>query len=233
MDMKIIKLIGWGFAVFGLVFVVVGAGIYYSDSQFAARALKAKGVVTDMVRPERNSTSYSAIVRFTDAQGQQQEMADKMSSNPPRFSRGEEVDVLYDPQSPSNAMIDDAFGRYFLPGMFSGLGAVIATMGVAILVVSAIRKRGRARLLRFGRPVEAEFLEVFRDQKITVNGTNPFRVAAQAKDPTTGQLRRYESHTIWVDPSAQLEGRKVKVMVDPAKPSRYAMDLSDVVPEQV
>lgn len=231
--MKILKIIGWVFTGFGVIFMVAGAGIYYVDGQFAARASKARGVVTDLVRPrDRQSTTYSAIVRFTDAQGQQQEMVDSLSSNPPRFSRGEEVDVLYDPQSPSNAMIDDAFGRYFLPGMFAGLGFVFALIGVAMLVVPRLRRRRVERLLRFGRPVEAEFLEVLRDDSVKINGASPYRVAAQATDPASGELRRYESEAIFVDPTAQLQGRKVRVMVDPTKPTRYVMDLSGVIAQE-
>nr|WP_081359048.1 MULTISPECIES: DUF3592 domain-containing protein [Rhizobium/Agrobacterium group] len=229
---KIIKLVGAFLFVFGLAFVATGAGIAYFDRQFYASGSKAKGVVVDLARKSDNDhdgTTYAAIVRFTDARGQQQEMADHVSSNPPRFSRGDTVDVYYDPQSPSNARIDDAFGRYFLPGMFAGMGTLFAVIGGAIIVVVFLQKRRNTWLMRFGRPVDADFLHVFLDQGIEINGANPFRVVAQGPDPVNGTLRRYQSGPIWVDPSAQLQGRKLRVLVDPSKPERHMIDLAGVV----
>ncbi|GAK68857.1 hypothetical protein RRU01S_03_00240 [Agrobacterium rubi TR3 = NBRC 13261] len=224
----IVRLVGWCFLVLGLVFAAAGAGLFYYDNQFAARALRAEGVVSDLVR-KRDETGYTAIVRFTDAQSQQQEMADRMSSSPPRFSRGDKVDILYDPQSPSSALIDDVQGRYFLPGMFGGLGIIFTILGGAMVLVLFFRKRRNAWLLRFGQPVEADFLHVFRDEKLNVNGANPFRVVAQGADPTNGRIRRYESGPIWVDPTDQLQGRKLRVLVDPKKPEHHMIDLTDVV----
>jgi hypothetical protein len=225
---KIIKLFGWSFLVFGLVFAAIGVGMLHEDRQFAARALRAEGVVSDLVR-KRDETGYTAIVRFTDAKGQPQEMADRVISSPPRFSRGEEVNILYDPLSPSGAIIDDMMGRYFLPGMFSGFGLLFSIIGGSTLLVILLKKRRNAWLVRFGQPVEAEFLDVFRDERVIVNGANPFRVAAQGIDPKTGRIRRYESGAIWVDPTAELEGRKLRVLIDPKNSERYIVDLSDVV----
>ncbi|KQO75669.1 DUF3592 domain-containing protein [Rhizobium sp. Leaf262] len=223
-----IKLIAWAFTVFGLVFAGVGAFFFYQDSQFAQRAQTAQGVVSEVVRKTRES-SYTAIVRFTDSQGRQQEMADRINSSPPRFSQGDTVEVLYDPQSPSNALVNDLMGRYFLPGMFTILGVLIALVGIGIHLFSVYKKRRETWLLRFGQPVEAEFLHVFLDEKVSVNGANPFRVVAQGTDPQTGRIRRYESGAIWVDPTEQLQGRKLRVLIDPKTSDRHMIDLTDVV----
>ncbi|MES5100913.1 DUF3592 domain-containing protein [Agrobacterium sp. BA1120] len=223
-----VKLIAWAFVVFGLAFAGLGAFFFYQDSQFAQRALTAQGVVSEVVRRTQES-SYTAIVRFTDAQGQQQEMADRINSSPPRFSQGDVVEVLYDPQSPSNALVNDLMGRYFLIGIFTILGVLLTLVGTGIFLFLVLKKRRETWLLRFGRPVEAEFLHVFQDEKVSVNGANPFRVVAQGTDPQTGRIRRYESGAIWVDPTAQLEGRKLRVLIDPKKPDRHMIDLTDVV----
>ncbi|MVA24439.1 DUF3592 domain-containing protein [Agrobacterium vitis] len=231
------KVIKWGgvfFLMNGLTFVAVGGGIYYYDRQFEARALHAEGVVTDLIRNrnlDNKHNSYTAIVRFTDANGEQQEMADRVWSNPPRFGKGDQVDVLYDPQSPRHAIINDAWGRYFIPAMFSGLGLLCAVLGGVFLIVLIAKSRKNAWLRRFGKPIEAEFLQVIQDQKLNVNGVFPFRVVAQGPDPKTGQLRRYRSGPIWVDPTEQLKGRKLRVLVDPAKPKRHLIDLSGILAE--
>ena len=64
-----------------------------------------------------------------------------------------------------------------------------------------------------------------------MNGAHPFRVAAQARDPRSGKLRRFDSEPIWVDPTDQLQGRKVRVLIDPARPEAYLVDLRRVVDE--
>ena len=46
---------------------------------------------------------------------------------------------------------------------------------------------------------------------------------------STGKLRRYESDAIWVDPTAQLHWRPLRVLVDPQDPDKYHIDLSDIV----
>ncbi|MBB4007215.1 DUF3592 domain-containing protein [Allorhizobium taibaishanense] len=232
---KIMTWIGYVFTLIGLAFLVTGGWLFYSDHQFAARAIHAPGVVTDLARKrghDDDGTTFTAIVQFTDANGQSQEMADSISANPPRFSKGDKVDVLYDPQAPSSAVINDGWGRYFLPGLFSGLGFVFAIIGGTFLVIIITRNRKRIWLQRFGRPVDADFLHVYLDRSVEINGAHPFRVVAQGPDPQTGQLQRYQSEPIWVDPTAQLEGRKLKVLVDPQKPARHFVDLSPVLGKQ-
>lgn len=229
---RIMSWIGYIFTGVGLVFLVSGGWLFYRDHQFAARALHAQGVVTDLARKrDRNDdgTTFTAIVQFTDAKGQSQEMADGISSNPPRFSKGDKVDVLYDPQAPSSAVINDGWGRYFLPGLFSGLGLLFAIIGGTFLAIIITRNRRRTWLTRFGRPVEADFLHVYLDRSMQINGAHPFRVVAQGPDPQTGQLQRYQSEPIWVDPTVQLEGGKLKVLVDPQNPKRHYIDLSPVL----
>ncbi len=180
-------------------------------------------------RDRGQSISYTAIIGFTDGSGRRQEFSEPIRSNPPRFSVGEVVPVLYDPTRPSHAVVDDFWGRRGILTIFLGLGATFAVLGTVLFAIDLKRRRRISRLLREGKPIDADFLHVFRDARIARNGEHPFRVVVQAMDPATGRLRRFESEAIWVDPTTQLTGRKIRVLLDPGNPQRYHVDLSGSV----
>ena len=69
-------------------------------------------------------TSYQAVVRFTDQQGQTVTYADKFGFSRPSFMVGQKVRIFYDPQTPQHAMIDRGPKNYAIPfvcAVFGGL----------------------------------------------------------------------------------------------------------------
>lgn len=129
-------------------------------------------------------------------------------------------------------MIDDFRGRYSALAIVGALGTIFAILGVRLVITATIRSaRRKARLLRTGRSIEAEFLHVFVNDSLEINGKPPFRVAVQVSDQTTGKLRKFDSPPIWVDPTALLDGRKVTALID-FTGEDYLVDLSDVVDER-
>ena len=69
-------------------------------------------------------TSYQAVVRFTDQQGQTVTYADKFGFSRPSFMVGQKVRIFYDPQNPQHAMIDRGPKNYAIPfvcAVFGGL----------------------------------------------------------------------------------------------------------------
>lgn len=234
--MQTMRLVGWIFALVGAVLLIAAGVIYQRDKAFAGAARSATGQVVEQVQSwskdhdGRTSRGYASRVRFTVEDGRAVEFIETVFSYPPRHAEGEQVPVLYDPDRPSQAMIDDFRGRYTALAIVGALGTIFAMLGVPLVTVAVRSARRKARLLRTGRPIEAEFLHVFLDDSLEINGKHPFRVAAQVRDQTTGKLRRFDSPPIWVDPTALLEGRKVTVLIDSAGED-YLVDLSDLVDE--
>lgn len=232
--MQTSKLVGWIFATTGVVLLAGAAFIYQSDAIFAARARSASGEVVELVRSSSRDSdgdtaqSYASRIRFTTEDDRPIEFVETISSNPPRHAPGEQVRLLYDPATPSHAIVDDFWGRRGLLVIFTPLGVLFAALGIFLSTATLRRARRRARLLRSGRQVEAEFLQVFEDRSLRINGRYPFRVVAQANDPVTGKLRRFESPPIWVDPTSKLEGTTVKILLDRLG-QRYLMELTDIV----
>jgi hypothetical protein len=126
-------------------------------------------------------------------------------------------------------MIDGFMDRFFLPLMFVGMGSLFAAIGAGMLFAYVRRRKIIAQLRRSGLPIEAEFLECYRDTSTKVNGRSPYRVVAQTTHPATGKLESFKSDPIWLDLSRQLAGEKVRIFVDPARPKHHFVDLSEFI----
>lgn len=221
----------------GVAFLLVGvamlAGAGWAENsarRFEASAERASGTVIEFARRRSDDGyTYAPVVEWRDARGTRQEFVGSAASNPPSYERGETVAVLYPPGMPGRARIADCTNRYFLPLLFGGLGAVFALVGGGIAFHYLRRQRQITRLKNAGLPIEARFLETYRDTSVAINGRHPWRVVAQGTHPFTGQLRRFESGPIWVDPAEALAGRNVRVLVDPHDPDGHFVDLAGVV----
>jgi hypothetical protein len=231
---RVMLLIGLVFSLVGGAFLIVVGAMLYSDQRFAATALRAQGEVIDLERVRdrdsdgSTSTTYAAHIAFTDRTGARHEFAERIRSNPPRFAIGESAPVLYAPDRPSNAIVDDFSGRHGITMIFGIVALPLTILGVTFLVLDLRGRRRRAVLRATGQPVPAEFLHVYRDTSLRINGDHPYRIVAQGRDPRSGALRRYESKPIWVDPSDQLEGRTLRVLVDPER-GDHVIDLTGIV----
>jgi hypothetical protein len=220
--------IGGIFAATGLLLAVVGGWLYFEDHKFARTGVRAQGTVIELVgsRGSDGDHSYRPHIEFRDSAGARHHFISRVGSNPPRHLPGERVDVLYEPWSPGNAVIDSFFDRFFLPLMFIGLGTLFAAVGGGLLFFLVRRRRIVAQLRSTGLPIQAQFVECYLDTSIRVNGRSPWRVICQATHPTTGKLETFRSDAVWTDPTGQVVGRALRVLVDPARPKRHFVDLS-------
>jgi len=128
--------------VFGVVGLVVGLGLILGGGffihhnhldQFILKPAVAEAEVVENKSKENYPgtgsrtlpfTSYQAVVRFTDQQGQTVTYADKFGFSPPSFMVGQKVRIFYDPQNPQRAMIDRGPKNYVIPcvcAVFGGL----------------------------------------------------------------------------------------------------------------
>lgn len=100
-----LRLILGGVAVFGLVWVVIGTGMIYSQARFRRRSLTTQGIVTGsrVVSSRDTKTTgvmYRPTVRFTTADGQEIESETRTASNLAPHRSGKAVTVYYDPADP-------------------------------------------------------------------------------------------------------------------------------------
>ncbi len=123
--MKTIAIIKYALTAVGLA-LLIGALFWYQNVKtFIAGASVAQGTVVELVRSQSGSDSptYRPVVRFN-ANGRAVEFVSSSGSNPPSYSRGEKVEVFYQPSKPQNAMINGFFSLWGGPLIVGGLGAV-------------------------------------------------------------------------------------------------------------
>lgn len=109
----------------GVVFFIAGVVILVRTVQFVAGAEHATGTVVDLSREidDEGDETFYPVVRFTTAEGQEIEFVSSSGSSPPSESPGDRVDVLYDPDDPSDAKLSGFFHLWLFPGLFFLFGA--------------------------------------------------------------------------------------------------------------
>ena len=134
----------------GLAFLLVGGFWIHHQHLDAFLALIAKsesaeGRVVEnrpvRVYPGSGSrtlpyTSYQAVVRFIDHNGQTITFADKIAFSRPSFSVGQEVRVFYDPRDGQHAMIDRGWKNFVIPGICLMFGGLIVLGSIQRLIGS-------------------------------------------------------------------------------------------------
>lgn len=133
-------IIGVVFGFVGSILFIIGVFIFIRTRAFISRSQEVKGSVIKMLTSHgsEGGTVYAPVFRFTTIQGQSMEVAETVYSSPPGYTVGEVVDILYDPQDPSNARAKKWGSLYFLPLLLGGLGGIFACVGGILLIFKII-----------------------------------------------------------------------------------------------
>ncbi len=226
--MKSIRIFKWLGLLFGGAMLIGALLLAQHSRSFIARAQHAPGVVVEMVphSSNNNSTTYAPVVRYNAPDGRELKLYSSTSSNPPAYSVGEQVDVLFLPGAPEQAKINAFFSLWGGAVIVAGIGAVFLLIGLGVFLASRMTRKKEEDLMLHGTPVMADFQEVARNTRLTVNGRNPFRVAAQWLNPATGKVQIFHSQNLWFDPTPYIDRKQLTVFLDTANPNRYYMDVS-------
>lgn len=121
-----------------LVFLVIslpfsGIGLWFGLSSWSllSVAKQADGQVIRMVQNHRGSVA--PVVEFQ-IDGERHEFQTWLSTSPPRFSVGDKVTVMYDPRNSKSVSIASFVDLWLFPLIFGGIGVVMMTVAVAIVV---------------------------------------------------------------------------------------------------
>jgi len=215
----------------GAISLIVAVSSALNTRSFVAGAAHADGIVIALLRPPRcdsNSNAVAPLVRFVTADGETVEFRSDTASDPPSYTRGERVGVLYRPLAPRDARIDDFESLWASAVFFGATGTIIFGTGIVWVGWSIALARKAADLKRRGKRLATTVLRVDMNANVTVQGLHPYCVSTQWRDPATSAVRTFQSDYVWVDPTPYLDGRTVTVFVDPHDPLRYYVDLEFV-----
>ncbi|GAB4207913.1 MAG: hypothetical protein Fur006_66240 [Coleofasciculaceae cyanobacterium] len=209
---------------------LVGALIVYRNTNlYLAEAAKSEGTVVKVVRPPNNDVYYP-IVQFTSQNGQTIEFQSSVGSHPPSYSKGQKVEVLYQPTNPQDARISSKDSSdSILSVIFTGIGGIFILIGTGVFLPGLLKGRKDKYLKKHGMPIETEYQRVQTDTWLTVTGRHSSRVVTQWQNPSTGELHIFKSDHLWSDPSSYIENEKITkitVFIEEGNPKKYYVDLS-------
>ncbi|MCM2344615.1 MAG: DUF3592 domain-containing protein [Alphaproteobacteria bacterium] len=126
--------------------IVGGYYFYNKQSGFELHAVKTRGEVVRLIsKSDSEGTTYYPVIGFTTQDGKDVEFSDNVGSNPPSAERGDEVAVLYNPERPSDAIVDRGWFN-LLPGVgLLWLGGMWLVASLKSWAQSLARLAGRRR----------------------------------------------------------------------------------------
>lgn len=134
------------YIVLATAMIVGGYYLYHKQSGFEVQAIKTQGEVVRMIsKSDSEGTTYYPVIGFTTPGGKKVEFSDNVGSNPPSAARGDKVRVLYNPERPSEAIVDRGWFN-LLPGVgLLWLGGMWLVASLKSWAQSLARLAGRRR----------------------------------------------------------------------------------------
>ncbi|BAY15914.1 hypothetical protein NIES21_17350 [Anabaenopsis circularis NIES-21] len=146
-DVSFFRLFGSIFAGIGSIFVVTGIIVGVHTRSLIGKSISTSGTVIDLVRHTsrdsngRSSTAYYPVISFTSNSGKPIEFEANSGSNPPAYTQGQKVEILYNPQEPESAKINSWLDLWFLAVMHTGMGSLFVVIGGIPLVISFLPRK--------------------------------------------------------------------------------------------
>jgi hypothetical protein len=102
--------------------------------QFINSAQRAQGVIVEKAekRSSKGGRTYYPIIEFQGPQtGQAIRFRHNFGTSMPSWQVGDNVNVLYNPNEPQDAIMEDGVWNWFVPGMFMAVGLFFIFVGQA------------------------------------------------------------------------------------------------------
>jgi hypothetical protein len=227
-------ILGGFFAVISLPCLILSGYFSMSSVGLLQHGLKTEGVVIQMVphwssssKSRSSGPSYSPLFRFQSEDGKSHTVQSTLSTNPPSFSEGDVVPILYRTTEPQKAIIN-TFMELWLGPIISGIvGVVFLLVGVGLIVSFIRRRQLQIWLMQHGQRILADVQGVELNRSIKVNNRSPYQIISSWKDPNTQTLYSFKSEDFWDDPTPLIQGRKtIDVLVKADEPKKYWVDTS-------
>lgn len=127
--------LGCAFALMPLgAIIMAGVGIWYAIVSwgFYSKGVKVQGTVVRLASSsDSDGTTYSPVFSYT-VDGQQYEYESVNSSNPPSYSVGDTVTLLYDPAKPERARQNSFWELWLLPMILCPIAAFMMVLSIGI-----------------------------------------------------------------------------------------------------
>lgn len=136
--------LGITFSLLGGLMMLIGVFLFIRTRKFIGKAQEVKGTVIQMVFSQGSDDGggYAPLYQFKTLDGQDIQVQDSLSSNPPRFKEGQEIQVLYDPGNPRKARIKKWMNLYFVSVLLGGMGLIFGGVGITLVFPKILEMLG-------------------------------------------------------------------------------------------
>jgi hypothetical protein len=126
-------------------FVALGLGLHFyrSTKGFVGRAVACQGRVVELKGTKgENGSTYYPVFAYSDASGTQRQGQANVSSNPPSYSPGDTISLLYDPANPGDVRVNSFWPLWFGPTICAivGMPFLFTSLIIYFLVPFTIRR---------------------------------------------------------------------------------------------
>ena len=232
----------------GLGLIGVAGNMARQTEKFLQTAISADGLVAENVKkrwryPGGQSTyeTYYPRVSFRTKDGLSVVFTSNKGASSPEYRRHQTVPVVYDPRQPHHASTR-SFRDQWGPSTFAlGLGIFCWLPGIVFLISRPIRRLANARrarrmaaenaaeyawLLQNGRRIQAHHPRVELNGSVRIEGSHPYRITCEWRDPATNRMLSFCSGNISYDPTGLVSINQIDVLIDPNNPDHYLVDTS-------
>ncbi len=120
-------------------FIALAAGFGLPQQALYRDGAAATGRVVANREESSDGASYTAVIEYANSSGRAVQFEDINSYNPPRYAIGEAVDVVYQRDTPDNAVIRNSVW-WVVPAMFL-FAAAVSWLAIFALVARRFRQR--------------------------------------------------------------------------------------------
>ena len=210
-----------------LILMLFAAGILIVAAMSIRKSLRIKknGVETESIvqSTRTNSKSHlkSVTVVFKTSEGKE---VTATASTRQFVNKGESVKIWYDPASPQTIDFGDTI-RYNMRGVI--IGGLLFLFGLYYFIKFSLKDNADSKLLRSGKKISAESVEIVRDERYRMGDSNPWIIKCKWIDNINNKEYEFVSKDYTIDPAPYLQGRStIDVFINPEDPGKYFMDTS-------
>mgnify|MGYP001575927566 FL=1 len=128
-------IVGPFLVVFGAILLIVGWGWYGKTAEWAAAGGTAMGTVVEMKQHQSTSDNgsnilYQPVIEFKTESGEVITYTDPTSTSSPRHQIGDQVEIVYDRNFPTDARENNFLSLHFPDAIVMGAGGFFLLMGL-------------------------------------------------------------------------------------------------------
>ena len=208
------------FIVIGSVLLYFSHSLYISTHEFISTSKTKIGTVTEL----SGSDVYYPHISFETENDKNINFRSSVGTNPPSYSVGDSVEILYDPKNPQNAQIKSFVSQWMGVIGTGSMGIVFFLIGFFWGLNSYKKKKIIEKLKTSGTRLSTNFVRVERNTSTQINGKSPYIIISEYdKD---NKKYEFSSENIWFDPTSNINNETITVLVNPQNYLEYYMDTS-------